>query len=81
MANWSSWLRKLPGGFPVAGKAMLAVAHDSGMMSIYTGLGTCPGAWMSGLISVPAMFWVTPDRLLPAWEWVIIFMMPRNSVS
>jgi hypothetical protein len=33
---------KLPGGFPVAGKAMLAVAHDSGMMSIYTGLEPAP---------------------------------------
>jgi hypothetical protein len=29
---------RLPGGFPVPGKSMLAVAHSSGMMSIYTGL-------------------------------------------
>jgi hypothetical protein len=33
---------RLPGGFPVPGKAMLAVAHNSGMMSIYTGLEPAP---------------------------------------
>jgi hypothetical protein len=33
---------RLPGGFPVPGRAMLAVAHHSGMMSIYTGLEPAP---------------------------------------
>lgn len=33
---------RLPGGFPVPGKTMLAVAHNSGMMSIYTGLELAP---------------------------------------
>ena len=33
---------KLPGGFPIAGKALLVVAHDSSMISIYTGLEPSP---------------------------------------
>ncbi|MGD9939585.1 MAG: hypothetical protein AB7T74_07270 [Clostridia bacterium] len=40
----------LPGGFPVVGKAMLAVAHDSGMMSIYTGLE--PASSLDALVHV-----------------------------
>lgn len=33
---------RLPGGFPVPGRTLLAVAHNSGMMSIYTGLEPAP---------------------------------------
>lgn len=35
-------VHSLPGGFPVPGGTMLAVAHHSGMMSIYTGLEPVP---------------------------------------
>lgn len=43
---------RLPGGFPVPGKTMVAIAHNSGMMSIYTGLE--PGSDLGQRLKVAA---------------------------